>query len=330
MDNKKFKKSLLIKLLQEESVFGEEENVRKIITSELDKLGFNYSIDSKGNIAAQRGNSSKYPLLNAHMDIVDMDYHSWGRNDLYDDYYMTDTALDIFCAMGIETMQNIVSCEHCLCECTNKKICSEFYPTYKGEKKIIDWARKYDLLDFFSFNSYTDTSTYKITEKNGKIQGSGKNRVLGGDDKCGIFIALEVARLTNMPMRLLFTVGEECGCVGIKDFIKNNADWFKEIAYSITIDRRGADNLLWSQLGKKSCTRSFAARLAKAGIELGIPVKLEDGNVADVIYIRELVKNAVNISAGYHNPHDTNEYIVWDEVVQIIKWVKKFIEEEKI
>jgi acetylornithine deacetylase/succinyl-diaminopimelate desuccinylase-like protein len=123
----------------------------------------------------------------------------------------------------------------------------------------------------------------------------------------------------------LFTISEEIGCVGIEHFVKTNAEWFKDVAYDITIDRRYGDNLLWQQCGKYSCSKEFASELASIGIQQGIPVKLENGTVADVIYIREFVKESVNISAGYYEPHSEEEYIIYDDVIRITKWLATFI-----
>lgn len=162
---------------------------------------------------------------------------------------------------------------------------------------------------------------------NDKITGSGKNRVLGGDDKCGIFAALKVAEmLPNMPMKVLFTVEEEIGCLGAKYFVKNHADWLKDVKYSITIDRKGSNNLLWSQKGIRSCSDEFAGKIIEQGIMTGIPVRIEDGGSADVVYLRDYVPEAINISAGYYNAHRKDEYIIPSELDKIVGWVKNIIE----
>ena len=162
---------------------------------------------------------------------------------------------------------------------------------------------------------------------NDKITGSGKNRVLGGDDKCGIFAALKVAEmLPNMPMKVLFTVEEEIGCLGAKYFVKNHANWLEDVKYSITIDRKGSNNLLWSQKGTRSCSNEFAGKIIEQGIMAGIPVRIEDGGSADVVYLRDYVPEAINISAGYYNAHRKDEYIIPSELDKIVGWVKNIIE----
>lgn len=160
-----------------------------------------------------------------------------------------------------------------------------------------------------------------------KITGSGKKRVLGGDDKCGIFIALKVAEtLRDMPMKVLFTVQEETGCNGVKFFVKNNAEWLEDVKYSLTIDRRDYCHLLWSQRGVRSCSDNFAAEVMYQGIRAGIPVKLEDGGSADVVTLRDYVPNAINMSAGYYKAHTSDEYIVPSQVDKIVGWVKNIVQ----
>jgi len=163
-----------------------------------------------------------------------------------------------------------------------------------------------------------DNKTCKITNN--------KLRVLGGDDKCGISVALQVAKENiSMPMKILFTTGEETGCIGIKHFCKTNSNWFKNVKYSLTVDRRYGDNLITYACGKWNCSLEFASEITKQGILSGIMVKNEIGTVADTIHIRDHVKECVNMSAGYYNPHSCDEYIQFDEMIQIKDWVSKIL-----
>lgn len=408
--NEKLAKKLefLIELLKVESISGEEYLVRGIILTKLKELGFETTVDYMGNISAIRGQADKYPLLNAHMDIVDNSYSYWGKYtkssyssgksyssswsktkdtsdisnlsylngyinpedevtkeymnnyssaDGYDDdedddedeqykelekktynYHsgLSDKAIERYIEMPYSELNKWFVCSDCVnfndCSIAGKGICKQFDLDEDNPEAVeVMESIAYDDIIDYGYETATDIDSYEVYIENGKIQGRGKDRVLGGDDKCGIFIALEVARiLPNMPMKILFTVEEEIGCVGIDKFVIHSADWFDNVAYSLTIDRREGDNLLWSQLGKRSCDNAFAGRLAKAGIECGIPVKLQDGSVADVITIRDYVPNAVNMSAGYYSAHTSEEYIVISELLQIINWVTVFMCDEPL
>ncbi len=210
------------------------------------------------------------------------------------------------------------------------------------------YCRRYD--DNYEYGKYSYTSYYVKTKeeklqqdtilndiyqieynpKTGKVE-SNEYRVLGGDDKCGIALALATAfTMQKTPMKILFTVGEESGCKGIQHFCKNNSDWFKDVKYSITIDRRGDNDLLQWSAGKKNCSKKFAAQLAFHGINAGIPIKVDNGTIADVIHIRDYVQETVNISAGYHNPHSTTEYIDFFAMCNILVWLQYIIKYVKV
>lgn len=359
---------LLLELLQINSPSFQEEEVIEVVVRELQALGFQHDIDDSGNISAIRGQAKSYPLLNAHMDIVDLigysyaysgyggsgksynstemtydtttgvyGYKSYYEDDWYDSYQLDDDVDYLIETLGMDIIKEVLSCrdcqlnESCWSDDSDGELCNHLLATEDGKRKIVEWANKYNLLDNNEIIVQSeDDSRYFVSEKDGIIKGKGAYRVLGGDDKCGIFIALEVARRTNTPMKLLFTVAEEVGCVGIDKFIKHSPEWFSDVKYSITIDRKGGDNLLMSQLGISSCTRGFGANVAMEGIMAGIPIKVMDGSISDVVAIRELVMDSINISAGYYSPHTEDEYIKWDEVKRIVKWVRRIVTNTRI
>lgn len=249
-------------------------------------------------------------------------------------------------------------CANCVNSCKTFKLCHYFEPNsdistkkiYLKHKKELELSLENNMQDSAEFIQESfdldgkfvqlnkvETKSKPAKEKNqkylikvdlieDKITGSGKHRVLGGDDKCGIFIALKVAEiLRDVPMKILFTVQEETGCKGVKFFVKNNAEWLEDVRYSVTIDRRDYCHLLWSQRGVRSCSDNFAAEVMYQGIRAGIPVKLEDGGSADVVTLRDYVPNAINISAGYYKAHTADEYIVPSEVDKIVGWVKNIV-----
>lgn len=330
MTKNKYRQELLIKLLQINSISGEEWEVANIVMQELLDMGFDVEQDKLGNVYAVRGYSKKYPLLNAHMDIVELwDSKSW--NSYTGSYSTTKNEKDYYDYIAEYDEQKDEwnpsegykkSCTNCYyreyCDVLNEDefVCS----AYRGLSTVMGYESNED-----ENNSY-----YQIdVSKSGIISGSGEYRVLGGDDKCGLFIALEVARTTKQPMKILFTVQEEIGVVGMDFVAETRESWFDDIAYSITIDRRGGNQLLTSQLGTKSCSKDFAKMCFNAGKSAGIEVQIEDGSVADVIIIRDLVDNAVNISAGYYSPHTEFEVIDYVEVEQIIKWVTYILRSNK-
>lgn len=402
----------LKELLKFESVSGKESKVALYIKEKLTELNFKVMKDSKGNIYATRGIADRYPLINAHMDIVNLanrfgsSYKSKFYNtttkkgkkkeeksfsslmvESYDyDSYLSKEIEDIKAKKLNDNKKNISEisdeeankiweedksqidllfgeeykmvgfrCAHCVNTCKSFKLCYFFkpnnnidtkkqYAVYKKEESekhessyiqqsfdVDNNIRKLketksEKSEVVKVSSSKEKYIIKVDLINDKISGSGKNRVLGGDDKCGIFIALMVAEsLPNLPMKILFTVEEETGCNGVKHFVKTNPQWLDDVKYSLTIDRKDSCHLLWSQRGTRSCTNKFAAELMYHGIRSGIPVSLEDGGSADVVVLRDFVPDAVNMSAGYYKAHTSSEYIVPSEVDKIVGWVKNII-----
>ena len=82
-------------ILEAETIGGKEYLIQDTLIKRLEELGFSIKIDDIGNISAIRGESEKYVLLNAHMDIVNCSYSSYsysgyssyGGFNNYNDYY---------------------------------------------------------------------------------------------------------------------------------------------------------------------------------------------------------------------------------------------------
>lgn len=346
--------NLLKDLLNIESFSGNEKPVREYILPLLQEYNFDdITIDDMGNILAIRGKAKHYPMLNAHMDSV----KGYSTDRLYRIKALYEevnenveaskikeencskcqmanwwTPSEYYCkgCQALKKMKeelnkkNIIderSCRTCVyfTECIPKEFqdtlmklnedmtCRAYQPLLKEhnkEKKKKEFELKYD------------KKTKKLT--------SNETRPMGGDDKCGIAIALQVAKETDIPMKILFTVQEETGCNGVKYVQENNEQFLSDLKYSITIDRKHGNELLITSGGVRNCSNLFAGELAKWGIITGIPIKLENGSLADVCILRNYTE-AVNISAGYYEPHRNNEYVKFNEVLFIKEWVKNFV-----
>lgn len=288
-----------------------------------------------------------------YQELAETIYETRSRHDIKEKYLKEaiKSILPHLTDLDMHELENMgCDCFCCKKSCKDAFICNNFEldtKDYSTTEKVLDMVEDYCLTAVDEFQAYydfyeEDEEEEIVEEENSikepdnyevvvdfardRIEGKGKYRVLGGDDKCGIFIALKVAELLpDMPLKILFTVQEEIGCVGIKHFIDNKRDFFDNVRYSLTIDRREGNHLLSSQLGVFSCTNEFAANVGRQGVRAGIDVQIEKGTVADVIYIRDLVPNSINMSAGYHNPHTSSEYIVISEIDKIIEWVKNIL-----
>lgn len=379
----------LIELLSQNTPSGKEKETRDYVVRELQELGFTTKVDLAGNVYGVRGKAHKYPLLNAHMDIVDdwgfgysravsrsktryswndygSIYTSGSYASVYDEQdYTTQLKsdlivgyckeLDEMCTDLIEdgSQTEEVNLELRQVQEQAKAYCKKALYNWTTEKEMdrltkdmseLLWDVDADLAETFDIELRELKAEFVETEAEEKgfevlydertqmIKGTG-GRVLGGDDKCGIFIALTVLEnLRDLPCKVLFTVEEEIGCLGVEAFVthKEGINFLKDVGYSLTIDRKGGADLLHQQIGTRSCTWEFAGKLAYHGIREAIPVTMNNGNYADVVTLRDFVPNSVNMSAGYYDAHTEDEYVRFDEVIKIISWVRNILKDEAL
>jgi len=138
---------------------------------------------------------------------------------------------------------------------------------------------------------------------------------IGGDDKCGIFVCLQLLeKLDNV--KVAFFVSEEIGCIGSSvadDF------FFEDVGYVVQFD--APSNFMVSefcsgvQLFKRDS--EFFGRIAPVLTETFNPNhQLQRHPYTDVKALKQLFPHIsmINLSCGYHNYHTPNEYIILEEV----------------
>ena len=133
---------------------------------------------------------------------------------------------------------------------------------------------------------------------------------IGGDDRCGIFMIVELLRSTNFRPAIVFCEDEEIGCIGADKFAKwlrKNADTKElELKYIIELDRRNGNDAVFYDCGneefKKYITRVTGYVEAK-------------GSYSDICEISpELDVASVNLSCGYYKEHTLDHYVVVQEM----------------
>jgi len=134
---------------------------------------------------------------------------------------------------------------------------------------------------------------------------------IGGDDKCGVFICLELL-LKLDKLKVILFVEEECGCYGSKN---SNKNMFLDVGYVIEFDAPTND---WCSL---SC--SGVDLFNYCSFELIKPI-LNKYNIynfsvdpyTDVAVLRRLYNiSCFNFFSGYYNQHrGSNEYVMVNDV----------------
>jgi hypothetical protein len=145
---------------------------------------------------------------------------------------------------------------------------------------------------------------------------------LGADDKNGIWIALLLLK-RGVNINFIFSHGEECGCVGIKQVVADTdiAQQIEKAAYALVIDRRNKDDIIG--YGNDYCL-ALDDRLQKFAKDSGYGYTCAQGLCSDANHLSLLVET-VNLSCGYYNAHSPSEYTNLSELVYCYNFVSQVI-----
>jgi len=184
------------------------------------------------------------------------------------------------------------------------------------------------------FVSHTDT-VHRVNERlevytndEGHLQG--RDSVdqtplgIGGDDKCGVFLCLEMLdRLENV--KVAFFVGEEFGMVGSKEA---SPEFFSNVKYAIQFDSPEGDTMSLTLRGDYLFDKesSFGETVTPLLLERGI-TKWERHPYTDVYQlITKFNFPCLNLAAGYHRYHTRDEYVVVEEVENTLQLALELVD----
>ena len=173
--------------------------------------------------------------------------------------------------------------------------------------------------------SHLDTinDSKKIKLQNSDIEISGEiirlsqsslAKCLGGDDRCGVYTALQLINL-GFPYGFAFFCDEEIGCIG-SSILTKDINENESITAFIGLDRRGLDNVAVYGYDNSDLINLFKN---EGYIEV-------DGSITDVsVLSKQSSKNlaCVNLSVGYYNEHTKMEFINIFAIQRAIKTLIK-------
>lgn len=206
-----------------------------------------------------------------------------------------------------------------------KKLNIEYY-TYNG----CIYATKGDADIYPCVVSHMDT-VHDIVESlipieiNGNITGFNditmEQTGIGGDDKVGIFVALEcLSKFDNM--KAAFFRDEEVGCSGSYD-----ADelFFSDCSFILQCDRRGNADFITNASGIELSSKEFQSDVLPIIKQYGY--NFNNGAMTDVMALKEIGIDIsmANISCGYYNPHSPQEYVNIKDVNNVLNMVEEII-----
>lgn len=154
-----------------------------------------------------------------------------------------------------------------------------------------------------------------IRKDDGKISSP---QGIGGDDRCGIFIIMNIIK--DIHCSVVLCEDEEIGGVGARKFTKSQFINELGVNYIIEFDRAHATDAVFYSCDNKDFT-DFVTDITG--------FKVAQGSFSDISVIAPAAKiAAVNLSCGYYNAHSTSEYVVYDEMMDTIAAAKELIQTE--
>lgn len=186
-----------------------------------------------------------------------------------------------------------------------------------------DTVHELDTINIHEMMLPNDQGEYKLAYKafNDLNQPTG----IGGDDKCGVYVCLELLR--ELPnVKAAFFVSEETGCHGSKNADKS---FFSNVGYVLQFDAPG--NWMVSEycMGTKLFDKDsdFFNKCDKVLTEgFNNRNKYQSHPYTDVYALKNLFDfSCINFAVGYYNYHTKHEYVIVEDVYNTLDIAKKMI-----
>ena len=131
---------------------------------------------------------------------------------------------------------------------------------------------------------------------------------IGGDDKVGVYITLEML-LYYPAIKAAFFRDEEIGLLGSGALDRK---FFENVGYAIQNDRRGNADFVYDIFGPIA-SKEYLDVTKDVREKYGY--RLSDGSCTDIMNVSEKINvSCTNLSCGYFNPHTDHEYISMSDV----------------
>ena len=148
---------------------------------------------------------------------------------------------------------------------------------------------------------------------------------IGGDDKAGIFICLQLLeRFDNI--KAFFPVAEEIGCKGS---LKADEEFFQDVGYAIQFDSTENDTMSLSLMGTQlfEYESDFFKKSKGIILEHGITEWKHHPYTDAMVLSQKFSFACFNFAAGYYKYHTSEEYVVVEDVVNSTNLGESLIKE---
>jgi putative aminopeptidase FrvX len=152
---------------------------------------------------------------------------------------------------------------------------------------------------------------------------AGKQVGIGGDDKVGVYVCLQALHDFD-NIKVVFFRDEEIGCKGSKSA---NMNFFKDCAYVLQCDRKGATDFITYSNGVDLSSKEFQEKLKELNTFNDCKFTFEKGSSTDVGQLKNngLEICCANISSGYYAAHTSYETVSISDVSKTYDLVSEVI-----
>lgn len=158
---------------------------------------------------------------------------------------------------------------------------------------------------------HTNVPDYEVFEKGNILfafSGNGSQVGIGGDDKCGIYVALHALKFIK-NLKLVFYMDEEVGKLGSKHSIKNIKSWYEDCSYILQCDRKGNSDFISQSAGIYLYSEEFLNAVKPLLTQYKFKETVGISTDVDALVSGDVGVSCVNISSGYYSPHSNREYV---------------------
>jgi len=186
---------------------------------------------------------------------------------------------------------------------------SEYYPLVLAHTDSVHDIKEMVVKEEYLPNSQgEDKLALKAYTKEGGLPTG-----IGGDDKAGVFICLQLLEKFDV-IKAFFPVAEETGCHGSRGA---KEEFFKDVGYAIQFDSTENDTMSLSLMGTQLFEQDseFFNKTKGLILERGF-TEWRHHPYTDTMVLKERFNfSCLNFAAGYYNYHTDNEYVIIDDVV---------------
>lgn len=148
-----------------------------------------------------------------------------------------------------------------------------------------------------------------------------KNTGIGGDDKCGVYICLELLKKID-NIKVAFFVEEECGMIGSKNLAKS---FFENVGYAIQFDAPTNNWFSYSCSGVRLWTKDFFSVIESVLKKYGVD-NISKDPFTDIVQIRKNFDFCCAVlPTGYYNQHCPDEFVIEEHTNDCVDLGLEFI-----